>query len=438
MTRSIAGAGLLALAAACSGRVDAQPAAGAVDPMTTQSHGAAPLDDQLARLDQLLGKADPMVAPKWVDPAIWSATIPAGNEPTPARIALGRKLYFEPRLSADGTVACATCHDSTRFFTDRRNTSEGIGGKVGRRNAPTSMNAMLLEGQFWDSRVRTIEEQALLPIVNSIEMGHPDGKAAAAAIAGDAEYQKMFQEAYGRDVNYEDIGRAIAAFERTLVFLDAPFDRWAHGDKGAMSEEAKRGFVLFNGKGRCMTCHPINAANPTGSDFRFHNIGVSARHQNFVALAARALAILAKDGSDATIDEMALGDDTSELGRFIVTRKEQDIGGFRTPQLRNVAVTAPYMHDGSMQTLWDVMDHYNRGGEANPYLDGGIEPLALTEQEIEDLVAFMVALTDVRFADDAKRELDAQRAHAAKQRPFRDDELAQRKTISFKPSTTSK
>ena len=435
MTRTLAGAALLALAAACTARVDAQPTPQAADPMTATTHGAAPMNTQLERLDALLGAdVDPTKAPPWVDPVIWAATIPEDNQPTAARLALGKKLYFEPRLSADGTVACATCHDSTRFFTDRRPVSEGIADQVGRRNAPTSMNAMLLEGQFWDSRVRTLEEQALLPIINSIEMGHKDGAAAVAAIEDDPGYQRMFQEAYGRGVNYDDVGRAIATFERSLIFLDAPFDRWAHGDKDAMSESAKRGFVLFNGKGRCMTCHPFSPANQTGSDFRFHNVGVSARHQNFAELAGKALAILAEDGSEATIDELALGSDTSELGRFIVTRDEGDIGGFRTPQLRNVAVTAPYMHDGSMQTLWDVMDHYNRGGEANPYLDGGIEPLALSEAEIEDLVAFMVALTDVRFADDATRELEAQRKHAADQRPFRDDELAQRKTISFQPS----
>jgi cytochrome c peroxidase len=268
-------------------------------------------------------------------------------------------------------------------------------------------------------------------------MGMPDGEAATKAIAGDPEYVKLFQAAYGRPPNYEDIGRAIAAFERTLIFLDAPFDRFLRGDAGAMSAEAQRGWALFNGKARCVTCHPVNVANPLGTDNRFHNIGVSARHQNFAELARRAIAILEKDNSVAEIDRLALETDMSELGRFLVSKNYADIGGFRTSQLRNVAVTGPYMHDGSLQTLWDVMDHYNKGGEPNPFLDGGIEPLALSEQEISDVVAFMVALTDVRLAADADRLFAAQRDAAGKQRPFRDDAVAQRKNITFKSSAVT-
>jgi cytochrome c peroxidase len=433
-TLYLLGAGALGLAAAaCSGRSDAQPAAQPAPPTAQPaaggSHGAAPFSEQEQRLAALIAGGDPAAVPKWLDPVIWAASIPKDNEPNAARLALGKKLYFEARLSADGSVACATCHDSTRSFTDRRNASEGIGGKVGARNAPTSMNAVLLHSQFWDGRADNVEAQALLPIINSIEMGHPDGKAAAAAIAGDAEYEAMFQAAYGRGVNYDDIGRAIATFERTLIFLDAPFDRWAHGDAKAIGDDAKLGFELFTGKARCVACHPFNAANPLGSDGRFHNIGVSARHQDFGQLASKALAILAQNGSEATIDELALGGSTSELGRFVVSRIESDIGGFRTPQLRNIGITGPYMHDGSMQTLWDVMDHYNKGGEPNPYLDGGIEPLALSDAEIDQLVAFMFTLTDVRFADDNQRELDAQRTTAAAKRPFRDDDVAQRRKI---------
>jgi cytochrome c peroxidase len=421
MLRTLATIALGGLAAACTGNVEAQPVTAA------GTHGATPMEEQLKRLAELQPHADPTVAPRGVDPVIWAATLPADNQPTAARVALGQKLYFDVRLS--------TCHDTTRTFTDRRPTSEGIGGQVGRRNAPTTMNAMLLHSQFWDGRSETVDDQALLPIINSIEMGHKTGDDAVAAIKDDAEYQKMFQAAYRRAPNYQDVGRAIGAFERTLVFLDAPFDAWLAGDADAISEDAKLGFVLFNGKGRCMTCHPFNGSNPLGSHGRFHNIGVSARHQDFADLADKALAVLAKDGSEATMDELALGGDTSELGRFIVSRIESDVGGFRTPQLRNVGITAPYMHDGSMQTLWDVMDHYNRGGEANPFLDGGIEPLALTETEIEQLVAFMFTLTDRRFADQNRQDLDAQRQHAKEQRPFREDDLAQRRRLLFETTT---
>ncbi|HWU91216.1 MAG TPA: cytochrome c peroxidase [Kofleriaceae bacterium] len=424
MFRAVTGLGLAAWVAGCTGLGYADPAGA--------DHGAAPFAKQAQQVEALVAGFDPAAAPKWVDPVVWKSLIPDDNAPTAARIALGRKLYFDPRLSKDKTVACATCHDVTRSFTDRRPASEGIGGKVGRRSAPTTMNAALLASQFWDGRAARLEDQAILPITNPIEMGQPDGAAVLAAIATDPSYAPMFQAAYGRAPKLEDVGRALASFERTLIFLEAPFDRWARGEAGAISDAAKRGFVLFNGKGRCMTCHPINAANPIGSDGRFHNIGVSARHQDFTALATKALAVLAKNGATAAIDELALGGDTSELGRFVVTRIESDIGGFRTSQLRNIGITAPYMHDGSMQTLWDVIDHYNRGGEANPYLDGGIEPLALSDTEIDELVAFLFTLTDRRFADANTAALAEQRAKAQQKRPFREDDLAQRRKISFR------
>jgi len=394
-------------------------------------HGALAMSEQEKRLDKLLlGKS--LGVPMRVVPSAWAATIPEDNALTPERVALGRKLFFDVRLSADGTVACATCHDVSRGFTDQRPVSEGIGGKLGRRNAPTVMNATFLTTQFWDGRAVLLEDQAKLPIVNPIEMGMPSGDAAVAKIAGDADYQKEFQAAYSRAPNYEDVGRAIAAFERTLVFLDAPFDRWADGDSKAMSADAVKGFALYQGKARCVTCHPINGANPIGSDNRFHNIGVSARHQDFESLAKRALAELGKGGdTQAAIDRLALETDMSELGRFTVTKRQSDIGAFKTEQVRNVALTAPYMHDGSMQTLWDVVDHYNRGGEANPYLDGGIEPLALSEAEINDVVAFLFALTDTRFAAQAAKIEAAQRARAKTIRPFRDNDLANRRKIPF-------
>jgi cytochrome c peroxidase len=408
-------------------------AAASADSTPRADHGAAPMADQEKRIATLTAGFDPAVAPKWIDPALWAASIPADNVPNPARIELGRKLYFDTRLSADGTVACATCHDVTRSFADLRPMAEGIGGKVGRRSSPTTMNAALLGTQFWDGRAASLEAQAVLPIINAIEMGHPDAAAAVKAIAGDADYQRMFKAAYGRDVNYDDIGRALASFERTLIFLDAPFDRWLRGEADAISADAKLGWVLFNGKGRCMTCHPMNAANPLGTDHRFHNIGVSARHQDFGALATKALEALAAKPDITTVDELALEGDTSELGRFVVTRNYADVGAFRTQQLRNVGITQPYMHDGSLQTLWDVMDHYNKGGEANPYLDGGIEPLALTDAEIDQIVAFMFTLTDLRFKDANDAQLKAQRDKAGKQRPFKDDDLAMRRRYAWEP-----
>lgn len=401
-------------------------------PVAAQNlHGALPVDQQLARIDQLLPQRDVTQPPEGVDPVIFALFIPPDNQMTPARVALGKKLYFDTRLSADGTLACATCHDVSRGFTDQRPVSEGIRDQLGRRNAPTTMNTFVLQTLFLDGRAPSLEEQAKLPIVNPIEMGQPDGKAVTAAIANDPDYQKHFLDAYGRQPNYDDVGRAIAAFERTLVFLGSPFDRFLAGQQDAISPQAQEGWVLFNGKARCMSCHQLNPSNPIGSDNRFHNVGVSARHQDFEGLATKALATLRQNDGLKAIDELALSTDLSELGRFLVTKNRSDIGGFRTLQLRNTGLTAPYMHDGSMQTLWDVMDHYNKGGEANPYLDGGIEPLALSEDEIDAVVALMFSMTDQRFVDQNQAMFDKQRTTAQTQRPFRDTALAMRQVLPF-------
>jgi cytochrome c peroxidase len=396
----------------------------------TAPHGAMPMQEQQQRLDQLITRLDS--PPPGIDPLAWASIyVPPGNELTADRIALGRKLYFDTRLSRDGTLACATCHDVSRGFTDRRSVSEGIGDHLGKRSAPTTMNAALMQTQFWDGRAPSLDEQAKLPILNPIEMGHPDAAHAMAAVNADHAYQGLFQKAYGRAPNYDDLGRALASFERTLIFLDAPFDRFAAGDSTALSAGAQRGLALFNGKARCVSCHMINSSNPLGTDNRFHNIGVSARRQNFEALASQALGILKQNTDSQAIDKLALETDMSELGRFLVSKQRQDIGSFKTEQLRNVGLTAPYMHDGSLHTLWDVMDHYNKGGETNAYLDGGIEPLNLSENEISDVVAFLFSLTDQRFAAQNEAALREQQQLAAKKRPFRDNALAHREMLPF-------
>jgi cytochrome c peroxidase len=386
--------------------------------------------EQQQRLDQLITRFTS--PPPGIDPVAWATiyVIP-GNELNPERIALGRKLYFDTRLSKDGSLACATCHDVSRGFTDHRSVSEGIGDHLGKRSAPTTMNAALLQSQFWDGRAPSLEEQAKLPILNPIEMGHPDAASAMLGVNADPAYQALFQKAYGRAPNYEDLGRAIASFERTLIFLDAPFDRFAAGDAKALSPAAQRGLALFNGKARCVSCHMINSSNPIGTDNLFHNIGVSARKQNFEALAEQALRVLQQSNNTEAVDKLAIQTDMSELGRFLVTKKREDIGAFKTEQLRNVGLTAPYMHDGSLHTLWDVMDHYNKGGETNAYLDGGIEPLNLSESEINDVVAFLFALTDTRLAAQNQQALLEQQALAAKNRPFRDNALAHREMLPF-------
>ncbi len=396
----------------------------------TGPHGAMPLDEQQRLLDKLI--TNPNAPPVGIDGVAWTTIyVPAGNELTPDRITLGRKLYFDVRLSKDGTVACATCHDVSRGFTDRRPVSEGIKDQLGQRSAPTALNAALFQSMFWDGRAPTLEEQAKLPILNPVEMGHPDAASAMAAVNTDAAYKELFQKAYGRAPNYEDVGRALATFERTLIFLDAPFDHYLGGEAKALSPAAQRGLDLFNGKARCVSCHMINSSNPLGTDNLFHNIGVSARKQNFEDLAQKGLAAIQGNSDPQALDKLAIETNFSELGRFLVSRQRQDIGAFKTEQLRNVGLTAPYMHDGSLRTLWDVMDHYNKGGETNAFLDGGIEPLNLSEEEINDVVAFLFTLTDKRFAEQNETAFHEQQALAAKQRPFRDNALAHRDLLPF-------
>ena len=390
-------------------------------------HGATAFAHQQEQLPAL-GLAAPGAVPAGVDPVFWRVF---ADQDTKAQVALGQQLFFDPRLSKDGTVACATCHDVGRSFTDLRPVSEGIGDQLGRRNAPTVMNAALIAPLFWDGRSPTLAHQAGQPVLNPIEMGQPDRDAVVGKLAGMPEYADAFMAAFGRKVAYDDLQRAIAAFERTLIFLDAPFDRYRAGDATAITAAARQGFELFIGKARCAACHPINATNPLGTDYRFHNVGVAAHDKNFERLAKDALQALGADASERALDKLALATDLGELGRFIVTRSPADIGAFRTPQLRNIGITGPYMHDGSMQTLWDVMDHYNKGGEVNSYLDGGIEALALTEAEIDQLVEFLFTLTDRRFAAGNAEQFAKQRAQSQKQRPFRDDDLAMRRKLTF-------
>jgi cytochrome c peroxidase len=317
---------------------------------------------------------------------LWEVLVPPDNPVTPEKVELGRRLYFDKRLSRDGTISCATCHDPAKGFADGRKVSDGIGGKKGARNAPTVLNAVFNEFQFWDGRAPSLEEQAKGPMINPVEMGfgtHADLVAnLRAAKAYDADFQKIF----GRDANIEDVVAAIAAFERTVVSGDSPFDRFMAGNKAALSESAQRGWALWNGKARCNTCHPFGDATPNFSDNKFHNIGVAAKGRDFAAIARKAASI-------ADPAELAFHPDFTELGRFVVTKQPKDIGAFKTPGMRDVALTAPYMHDGSEATLLDVVNFYDRGGEPNPYLDGGIVPLKLTEQEKKDLVAFMESLT---------------------------------------------
>ena len=361
--------------------------------------------------------------PLGVPPDLVRLVTPKDNPGTPDKIELGRQLFNDPRLSADNSTSCATCHDAAKGFTDRLPTSKGIRGQFGKRNAPTVLNAMFLDSQFLDGRARNLEEQAKLPIVNPIEMGMKDGKEIVAKVAAIPEYKAAFQKVFGRPVNYDDIGRAIAAFERTVVSGDAPIDRFIRGDASALTPAEQRGWALFNGKGRCMSCHAFNPSYPFFTDNLFHNIGIAAHRSDFDDLARRGDKAVQK-GDLAQIDHMALETEFSELGRFLVTKNRSDIGAFKTNSLRDIVLTSPYMHDGSLATLWDVVDHYNKGGIPNAFLDGGITRLALTEQEINDLVAVMAAFTSDKSAGEGRAELARQRQVAGANRPERDTDAA--------------
>jgi cytochrome c peroxidase len=352
--------------------------------------------------------------------------LPGDNpEQPPEKIALGRTLFFDRRLSADDKESCSTCHDPEKGFTDQLPTSMGIHNQFGKRNAPTIVNATFNILQFWDGREPTLEEQAKRPILNPIEMGAPDEKTVVAKLKAAPEYQKAFMEVFGHPPNYTDMVKAIASFERTQVAFDSPFDKFMAGDDKALSEQQKRGWSIFNGKGRCMSCHGVNPVQPMFSDNRFHNIGVSAHNKDFVGLARKGLKIIAEGGkASEQIDKLAIQTDMSELGRFLVTKQPHDIGAFRTMGLRNLLVTEPYFHDGSQATLWDTIDHYNKGGVQNPYLDGGIVPLGLSEQQIDDLVGFLKSLTSPRYADGAEHEFAAQLARSKTDRPQRDVDAA--------------
>jgi cytochrome c peroxidase len=387
--------------------------------VSAQPLGPIPPDDSLARPKSVHQLGFPV--------ALTRAAMPRDNPQTPEKIALGEKLFFDGRLSADRTVACASCHDPRLAFTDGRPVSVGIGSHLGQRNAPTVLNALYNKFQFWDGRAATLEQQAALPIVNPVEMGQLTLDSAVAHVAAVPEYRDQFRRVFSREVNGVDLVRAIASYERSQVSFDSPFDHFIAGDANAIDASAKRGWKLFNTQGRCNKCHAFTdtTSRPTTfTDDTFHNIGVMVVRHKVVALARQAEQFV-KRGDTLAIDQAAILSPMSALGRFLVTRKDSDMASFKSPDLRNVLVTAPYFHDGSAATLWDVMDHYNKGaGRHDPWLDVDIQPLALHERDIDDLVALMASLTSPSYKTLAAKELDRQRRLSRTARPQRDSARA--------------
>lgn len=296
-----------------------------------------------------------------------SPTPPQATSALDPRAELGQRLFFDPILSSDRTISCASCHKPEHAFADHQSLSKGVGGALGKRNTPSVMNSTARVSFFWDGRAATLEQQALFPIENPLEMNLPVAEALK-RLNEHADYAPAFQRLFGGPADAKSLGRALAAFQKTLETADSPYDRFNQGDDSAISESAKRGRLLFIGKANCATCH-------SGEDFtsdRFENIGLfNAKELN-------------------------------DRGRAEVTKLDKDAGLFKVPTLRNVAVTAPYMHNGMFATLHEVIEYYN---EPDRHVSNAVgrdakldQQLKLTPIEIEDLEQFLRALTDDRFS----------------------------------------
>lgn len=327
--------------------------------------------------------------------------VPEDNSLTPEKVALGRELFLDTRFSADGTISCASCHVPTQLFTDGRVVGVGIDGKEGTRNAPTIINAAYYDSLFWDGRAASLEAQAKGPLINPIEHGLSSYEPALKVIRSDRKYMMQFEHAFGiapEKIDIDDVVKAIASFERTLIAGDSAFDRYRYGgDPNALSASAIAGFKVFTGRGKCSVCHLIGKSSATLTDNQYHNIGVSLPEiQGRLNDVVNAFIESKLDGR--AVDHSVLtAENISQLGRFAVTLNPTDIGNFRTPSLRNVALTAPYMHDGSLKTLEDVVAFYAKGGSGSSLQHPMIRKLRLTKTEERQLVDFMESLTSAKF-----------------------------------------
>jgi len=333
--------------------------------------------------------------------------VPKENPITKEKVLLGERLYNETRFSTTGKISCATCHHPDKGFTDNLRVSKGIKDLTGTRNSPTILNSAFYTSFFWDGRSPSLEDQARHPIVNPVEMGLANHDPVMKIVKEDKQYQDLFKSAFNiapGAIKLEHVLMAIATFERTLIDGNSRFDRWYYaGDSNALNVQEKRGFNVFIGNGRCISCHAVEQTSALFTDNKFHNIGVGINRLSQADLEAVAQPFLKADHSQEAVDKKVLTDaKTSEIGRLAVSQKLFDMGNFKTPTLRNINLTAPYMHDGSLKTLEEVVEHYNRGGAStakekiNPYISGGIRPLNLTAGEKGDLVAFMKALTSAK------------------------------------------
>lgn len=333
--------------------------------------------------------------------------VSSDNPLTAAKIELGRKLFFDRRLSLNDTFSCAMCHIPEQGFTSHEMaTAVGIEGRTVRRNSPTLFNVAYAKRLFHDGRETTLEQQVWGPLLARNEMGNPSIGALLEKLKQLPDYAGRFEAAFGRGPTMETLGRALASYERTLLSADTPFDRWYFGAQAdAMSEAAQRGFELFRGKAGCVACHPIAQDHALFTDQQFHNTGIG--YQRAMGDNSANQRVLVAPGTylevERTLIDAVSESPPSDLGRYEVTQNPADRWKYKTPTLRNVALTAPYMHDGSLATLSEVVDFYARGGVPNENLSPLLRPLNLTPEEKDELVAFLESLTgstvDVLVAD---------------------------------------
>jgi cytochrome c peroxidase len=285
---------------------------------------------------------------------------PEDNRPTEARITLGKALFFDPRLSGDGSISCATCHNPAMGWSDGLPVGVGFKGVALGRASPTVFNTAYNSIQMWDGRKKTLEDQAMGPMEAVVEMNMDMGRLFA-WLNSNAQYKALFEQAYpGQAIDSGSLSKAIAAYERTVISRDSPFDRWVVGDAKAMTPQQIDGFRLFTGKAACSVCHSA----PNFTDNGFHNVGLAS-----------------------------YGQPEPDMGRYAIRPISLMKGAFKTPTVREAARTAPYFHDGSAKTLMDVVEHYDRGGDVKTHLSPNMKALGLSQAEKEALVAFMHALS---------------------------------------------
>jgi cytochrome c peroxidase len=327
--------------------------------------------------------------------------VPVDNKLTKNKVALGRKLFFDRRLSLNNTFSCAMCHIPEQgFSSNEMATAVGIEGRTVRRNSPTLFNVGYFQSLFHDSRERTLEQQVWGPLLAHNEMANPAIGYVIDKIQHSGDYQNLFEQVFGKPVSMETLGMAIASYERTLNSANSPFDRWYYGkDKNALNEKAQRGFKIFTGKAACSSCHRISTKFALFMDNRLHNTGIGylKTMQNSAAVSESKQRVQLAPGIFTDIAAELVGSvseaQMNDLGRYEVTQKPEDRWKYKTPTLRNISLTSPYMHDGSLATLPQVVQFYNSGGHANENLDPLIKPLKLNQIEMVELVSFLESLT---------------------------------------------